>query len=97
MSDLFEGRGSDSPYIEAVWRGRADSNYAPVCPASNRWHPALSRHQRLDEAEAVRSKDIPGRSGWTSLPSSQAITDAHQRMGCEHLFRATRLIREATL
>src|SRR5207247_7500010 len=38
MSFLFEGRGSDSPYIEAVWRGRAGSNYAPVCPASNRWH-----------------------------------------------------------
>jgi hypothetical protein len=38
MSFLFEGRGSDSPYVEAVWRGRAGSNYAPVCPASNRWH-----------------------------------------------------------
>src|SRR2546430_6904137 len=38
MSFLFEGRGSDSPYIEAVWRGRAGSDYAPVCPASNRWH-----------------------------------------------------------
>src|SRR6266699_1242878 len=38
MSSLFEGRESDSPYIEAVWRGRADSDYAPVCPASNRWH-----------------------------------------------------------
>ena len=38
MSSLFEGRGSESPYIEAVWRGRAGSEYAPVCPASNRWH-----------------------------------------------------------
>ena len=38
MSSLFEGRGSDSPYIEAVWRGRAGSDYAPVCPASHRWH-----------------------------------------------------------
>src|SRR5579859_504873 len=34
MSNFFEGRGSDSPYIEAVWRGRAGSDYAPVCPAS---------------------------------------------------------------
>ncbi len=34
----FESRESDSPYIEAVWRSRAGSNYAPVCPASNRWH-----------------------------------------------------------
>src|SRR5215469_8546365 len=38
MNSLFEGRGSDSPYIEAVWRGRAGSEYAPVCPASSRWH-----------------------------------------------------------
>src|SRR5947199_9476615 len=38
MSSLFEGRGSDSPYIEAVWRGWAGSDYAPVCPASGHWH-----------------------------------------------------------
>jgi uncharacterized protein (UPF0297 family) len=38
MDSLFEGRESDSPYIETVWRGRAGSDYAPVCPASNRWH-----------------------------------------------------------
>jgi AraC-like DNA-binding protein len=38
MNSLFEGRESDSPNIEAVWRGRAGTEYAPVCPASNRWH-----------------------------------------------------------
>ncbi len=38
MDTLFEGRRSDSPYIESVWRGQAGSNYAPICPASNRWH-----------------------------------------------------------
>ena len=38
MSSLFERRGSDSPYIEAVWRGQAGSDYAPVCPASGHWH-----------------------------------------------------------
>ena len=38
MSFFFEGRESDSPYVEAVWRGRAGSNYAPICPASSRWH-----------------------------------------------------------
>jgi Helix-turn-helix domain len=38
MSSLFEGRGSESPYIEAVWRGQAGSDYAPICPASDRWH-----------------------------------------------------------
>ncbi|MBO0789666.1 MAG: helix-turn-helix domain-containing protein [Ktedonobacteraceae bacterium] len=38
MASFFEGRESDSPYIEAVWRGRAGSNYAPICPASSQWH-----------------------------------------------------------
>ena len=38
MSFFFEGRESDSPYVEAVWRGRAGSQYAPVCPASGQWH-----------------------------------------------------------
>ncbi|MBA2394328.1 MAG: helix-turn-helix domain-containing protein [Ktedonobacteraceae bacterium] len=38
MDTLFEGRESASPYVEAVWRGQAGSNYAPICPASNRWH-----------------------------------------------------------
>lgn len=38
MDSLFESRGSDSPYIEAVWRGLAGSDYAPVCPASSHWH-----------------------------------------------------------
>ncbi|HET8912624.1 MAG TPA: AraC family transcriptional regulator [Ktedonobacteraceae bacterium] len=38
MDSSFEGRASDSPHIEAVWRGQAGSCYAPVCPASGRWH-----------------------------------------------------------
>ena len=38
MNSLFEGRESDSLYIESVWRGRAGSEYAPVCPASSHWH-----------------------------------------------------------
>lgn len=38
MSFFFEGRESDSPYVEAVWRGRAGSQYAPICPASGQWH-----------------------------------------------------------
>lgn len=38
MDTLFEGRESDSPYIDAVWRGWAGRDYAPICPASNRWH-----------------------------------------------------------
>lgn len=38
MSFFFEGRESDSPYVEAVWRGRAGNHYAPICPASGQWH-----------------------------------------------------------
>src|SRR5947209_16509607 len=52
------------------------------------WNPALSRHQGLDEAEAARNKDVPGRGGWTSLPGNQAITDARKTNGkcmtCEY-------------
>lgn len=44
MSDLFEARGSDSPYVEAIWRGRAGSQYAPVCPADGHWHLLFLRH-----------------------------------------------------
>ena len=65
MSSLFEGRESDSPYIEAVWRGRAGSAYAPVCPASNRWHLLfLRQNSRLVKdqiAEEIESlKQQPG-------------------------------------
>src|SRR5689334_20622987 len=45
MSFLFETRESDSPYIEAIWRGRAGSHYAPICPASDRWHLLFLREQ----------------------------------------------------
>jgi AraC-like DNA-binding protein len=38
MSSEFEGRGSDSPHIEAVWHGQAGNDYAPICPASGHWH-----------------------------------------------------------
>ena len=38
MSSFFDGRGSETPYLEGVWRGWAGSDYAPVCPASDRWH-----------------------------------------------------------
>src|SRR5260221_12482828 len=43
MSHLFEGRVSDSPYVEMIWRGRAGSAYAPTCPADSRWNLLLLR------------------------------------------------------
>jgi hypothetical protein len=38
MHFLSEGRASDSPYVEMIWRGRAVSQYAPLCPADGRWN-----------------------------------------------------------
>lgn len=48
MNTFFEGRGSDSPFIEAIWRGGAGKAYAPVCPASGQWHLLfLKQHDKL--------------------------------------------------
>lgn len=38
MSFLMEGRASDSPYVEMIWRGGAESDYAPLCPADGHWN-----------------------------------------------------------
>ncbi len=38
MNSIFEGRTSDSPYIDMIWRGRTGPDYLAVCPADTRWH-----------------------------------------------------------
>jgi len=43
MSAFFEGRRSDSPYIEMVWRGHVDADYTPVCPADVHWNLLFSK------------------------------------------------------
>jgi AraC-like DNA-binding protein len=45
MESFSEGRVSDSPYIEMIWRGRAGSNYNPTCPADVRWNLLMLRYQ----------------------------------------------------
>lgn len=45
MNSIFEGRFSDSPYIEMVWRGRTEENYAPVCPADSHWNFLFTERQ----------------------------------------------------
>lgn len=40
---FFEGRTSDSPYIDTVWRGWTGENYAPVCPADEHWNVLFMR------------------------------------------------------
>jgi hypothetical protein len=44
MSAIFESRLSDSPYIEIIWRGRVEQDYAPVCPADARWNLLFTKH-----------------------------------------------------
>jgi hypothetical protein len=46
MNITAEGRSSDSPYVEGIWRGRADDEYAPICPADGRWNMVLLRQQQ---------------------------------------------------
>ncbi|GER86328.1 hypothetical protein KDW_04900 [Dictyobacter vulcani] len=66
MASTFESRGSDSAYIEAVWRDHAGSNYAPICPASNHWHllfmkrdgkPTVSIEGPLTRSKSVRQDE----------------------------------------
>jgi AraC-like DNA-binding protein len=45
MSAIFEGRSSDSPYIEKVWRGHVEADYQPVCPADVRWNLLFTQYQ----------------------------------------------------
>jgi AraC-like DNA-binding protein len=45
MSIFSEGRSSDSPYVEMIWRGRANGEYAPICPADGRWNMVLLRQR----------------------------------------------------
>lgn len=45
MDSISEGRVSDSPYVEMIWRGQAGSDYAPVCPADSRWNLLLLRQE----------------------------------------------------
>lgn len=61
MDTIFEGRFSDSPYIEGIWRGRAGSNYAPVCPADGRWDLLFLRQdgQVKVSVEGPRTKATP--------------------------------------
>jgi AraC-like DNA-binding protein len=48
MDFLSEGRASDSAYVEMIWRGRASSDYTPICPADSRWNLLfLKEHGRV--------------------------------------------------
>lgn len=61
MSATFEGRASDSPYIEIVWRGRVEQDYSPVCPADVRWNLLFvkQRGQVCVSAEGATTQFVP--------------------------------------
>jgi len=60
MSAIFEGRKSDSPYVEIVWRGRVEHDYSPVCPADVRWNLLFTKRGRQIRvsAEGPTTKSI---------------------------------------
>jgi hypothetical protein len=45
IETIFEGRQSDSPYVEMIWHGQAGSNYDVVCPADVRWNMLFLKHE----------------------------------------------------
>lgn len=45
MESVMEGRVSDSPDIDTVWRGVTGSNYQAVCPADEHWNLFFSRYK----------------------------------------------------
>jgi hypothetical protein len=61
MNAVFEGRTSDSPYIDMVWRGHVLHDYAPVCPADTCWNLLFIRRGRnwLVTAEGATTQCVP--------------------------------------
>lgn len=43
MGMVFEGRPSDSPYVDMIWRVHTESEAFPVCPADGRWNLLLTK------------------------------------------------------
>jgi AraC-like DNA-binding protein len=45
MNAFFEGRSSDSPYVQGIWHGHTIGLYTPICPAAAQWDLFLQRKQ----------------------------------------------------
>ena len=56
-----EGRLSDSPYVDSIWRGRADADQTLMCPADGRWTLSFSQlNGRMQVAiEGPMTKAVP--------------------------------------
>ncbi len=66
MTFNAEGRLSDSPYIDSIWRGQADADHTLMCPADGRWNLCFTN---LDARVQV---SVEG-------PISQAVPQTHVR------------------
>lgn len=43
MTFFAEGRSSDAPYVDSIWRGDADNDHTLMCPADGRWNLCFTR------------------------------------------------------
>ncbi|MBZ0285672.1 MAG: helix-turn-helix domain-containing protein [Anaerolineae bacterium] len=61
MTFVAEGRLSDSPYVDSIWRGRADTDHTLMCPADGRWNLCFTNlNGRMQiSAEGAMSKAVP--------------------------------------
>lgn len=61
MSAIFEGRPSDSPYVEIIWRGRVERDYSPVCPADVRWNLLFTKQNGRAKVsvEGATTQNVP--------------------------------------
>ena len=61
MSLILEGRLSDSPYVEMIWRGQAGKDCYPICPADSRWNMHMLRENGKTRVavEGAMTKAIP--------------------------------------
>jgi hypothetical protein len=64
MSIVYEERGSDSPYVEAVTHGRTASEGFTVRPAETRWHLVVVRQASDAWALAVGPLTGAGVASW---------------------------------
>ena len=66
MTFYAEGRLSESPYVDSIWRGEADADHTLMCPADGRWNLCFTY---LNDRVQV---SVEG-------PLSQAIPQTHSR------------------
>ena len=65
MSIVYETRPSDSPYIEAITRGRTESAASSIRPAETRWHMVFVRQHGDARPLLVGPWSGAGAVSWT--------------------------------